>query len=368
MYLHEIEFTSNIYNSFTDFNSSYNHFVDITKNSPDLTNPKHIKALLRWLNQWGCRQFALNYHSQVSSNLEKWYKKNINYLPSKNKNIWELKESDYNLVATAFNSLTKIVAAVKLRDGKYIKTTVGPTGTSKIFFALRPKSLIPLDIPMRKKFGYDGGPTSYIKYLKQVKDIVIDLDKQCRLNGFGIEDLPSKIGRKGITIPALIDEHHWVTITNNTKPPDKDTLKRWIKWKYPKSKNNIWGKITSYLTYNKKLNLLSSSDSSQIFNVVEIAEDYIKIEFQETKTTLKIDKQRFLSAYRMLEENKGNWVPIGASRVNTKINTLEGRIKLDFNNKLNGLSTVSWIASILEKAFDNIRFNYKNKGQALKMI
>ena len=208
MYLYEIEFISYIFNNVTDFNNSYNYFVNATENSPDLTNPKHRRALLKWLNQWGCRQFALNYHSIVSDHLMEWYIKYIDNLPTPTKNVWELKESDYDLIVPAYNVLVKIVASKKQRDGKYIEATVGPTGTSKIFYALRPKSLIPLDIPMRLKFKYDGDAASYIKYLKLVKDIALDLDRQCRLNGFGIEDLPNKIDRQGTTIPALIDEYH----------------------------------------------------------------------------------------------------------------------------------------------------------------
>ena len=70
----------------------------------------------------------------------------------------------------------------------------------------------------------------------------------------------------------------------------------------------------------------------------------------------------------MLEEKSGIWVELGASRINTRPNTLEGRIKLEFNGKLNGLSTVSWIAAILVKVFNNIKFNYEAKGQALIML
>ena len=130
----------------------------------------------------------------------------------------------------------------------------------------------------------------------------------------------------------------------------------------------IWSKVTEFLKSNKKLNLLSPLSNSQVFDVTEIADDYIIIKFQESKGNLKIEKSRFISAYKMLEEKKGVWVALGASRINTKPNTLEGRIKLDFNGKLNGLSTVSWIAAILVKVFDNIKFNYEIKGQALKML
>lgn len=357
-----------MFDSLTDFNDSLNKFFETTENSPDLAIDEHRKALLKWLNQWGCRQFSLDYHDKVSEYLKKWYLKYDSYLPDRSKNIWELKENDYNLIITAYNALTKIVASKKFRDGRYIEITVGPTGTAKIFFALRPKSLIPLDIPMRSHFKYSSDALSYVKYLKRVKDIALDLDKQCRLNGFGIEDLSKQIGRPDATIPIIIDEYHWVTITNKVEPPDKNILKKWIAWKHFDGENNMWNKITSYLIKNKKLSLLSNLENSQVFNIIEITDCHIRIEFAETKKTLKLEKDRFISAYNMLEENKGQWVLIGASRVSTKPNTLEGRIKLDFNGKLNGLSTVSWIAAILVKVFDNIKFNYEVKGQALKML
>lgn len=129
----------------------------------------------------------------------------------------------------------------------------------------------------------------------------------------------------------------------------------------------VWDKIKTFLQDNKKLNLLSPSSNFQIFEVVEISDDYIVIQFQDSKGNLKIEKSRFLSAYNMLEEKKGIWVDLGVSRINTKQNTLEGRIKLEHNGKLNGLSTISWVAAILVKTFDNIKFNYESKGQALIM-
>lgn len=132
--------------------------------------------------------------------------------------------------------------------------------------------------------------------------------------------------------------------------------------------NEIWNQIIKFLKSNKKLHLLSPLSSSQVFEIIEITDNHIMIKFQESKGNLKIEKSRFLSAYKMLEEKKGVWVALGSSRINTKPNTLEGRIKLDFNGKLNGLSTVSWIAAILVKTFDNIKFNLEIKGQALKMI
>lgn len=130
---------------------------------------------------------------------------------------------------------------------------------------------------------------------------------------------------------------------------------------------DIWQQIKFYLQNNTKLNLLSPLSNFKIFEVVEVSDDYIKIQFQDSKGSLKIEKSRFLSAYNMLEEKKGIWIDLGSSRINTKPNTLEGQIKLEHNGKLNGLSTVSWVAVILVRVFDNIKFNYASKGQALRM-
>jgi len=132
--------------------------------------------------------------------------------------------------------------------------------------------------------------------------------------------------------------------------------------------DDIWPKIKDFLKNNPRLCLLSPLSNSQIFEVKEITDSYINIQFQDSKGTLKIEQSRFISAYKMLNDKKGIWIELGASRINTKPNTLEGRIKLDFNGKLNGISTVSWIAAILVKVFKDIKFNYASKGQALLMI
>ena len=84
-------------------------------------------------------------------------------------------------------------------------------------------------------------------------------------------------------------------------------------------------------------------------------------------TPLKIVRTRFESAYNYLKEKKGEWVKIGASRTNTNPATIEGRIKQEYNGNMNGTSTASWVATILVRVFDNIEFNGKLKGQAIRM-
>lgn len=132
--------------------------------------------------------------------------------------------------------------------------------------------------------------------------------------------------------------------------------------------NKIWDKITSSLKLGQKLELLYMSKKSQAFIINEINTNYIKIKFIDSSRYLRLDKSRFISAWNYLNENKGNWVKIGSARIYAKPNTLEGIIKKEFNNNMSGLATATWIAAILVKVFDNIEFNGKAIGQAIRWI
>jgi hypothetical protein len=234
MKLFELAFATYTYNVSNSFNDTYEVFLNKTNNSIDLDNPPHLKALLVWLNSWGCRQFIVECHPIAAQNISDWYKDYSSYLPEKNKNIWELEDKDYNSIADAFDSLKQTIVSIRTKN-KPEDVTAGPTGTSKIFFALRPKSLIPCDIPMRKHFGLKDSSEGYINYLKIVKNIIIELEKECRQHGFEISKLPEQIGSPNSTIPILIDEYHWFTISNNIKPgvtkiPSTELLNKWFQW------------------------------------------------------------------------------------------------------------------------------------------
>ncbi len=38
----------------------------VTGANVDLDDPEHAKALLVWLNKWGCRQFAIAHHDSAA--------------------------------------------------------------------------------------------------------------------------------------------------------------------------------------------------------------------------------------------------------------------------------------------------------------
>ena len=128
----------------------------------------------------------------------------------------------------------------------------------------------------------------------------------------------------------------------------------------------MWEEILNYLRKHRKMQLISPSSRGQTFDIEETTEEHIRIRFF-SGTPLKIEKKRFESSYNYLKEKKGEWIKIGASRVGTNPKTLEGRIKREYNGNMNGLSTAPWVATILVRVFDNIDFNGKSRGQAIRM-
>ncbi|MGA9821381.1 MAG: hypothetical protein WBQ36_07285 [Desulfobaccales bacterium] len=159
-----------------------------------------------------------------------WYYNYKAVLPGLGRNLWELTKDDFASLGPAYESLLKCTASLKKLKGGTSHISIGPTGASKILFAVRPKALIPWDESIRQHYGYENDKKSYLSYLLKVKQILEKLRKQCAKNGFQLEDLPRIFKRPHSSIPKLIDEYHWVTISNNCSTPNSETLLLWAKW------------------------------------------------------------------------------------------------------------------------------------------
>jgi len=231
MNIYELAFASYIYSSLGDFDKSYKKFNGFTHNNIDINSQTHRQALIKWLNTWGCRNFYKKYHELASQELLHWYKNYQSYLPQNDKNIWELTLNDLDLIEKCYNSLIiKIASHNKRKNGETTANQFGHTPSSKILFALRPKSLIPWDGAMRKEFKQKYKITTYKQFLIKVMAEIDELKISCQKNNFRLEGIPAKLNKSYATIPKLIDEYHWITITRNCKPPDNGALENWIKW------------------------------------------------------------------------------------------------------------------------------------------
>lgn len=230
MRLSDLAFACFLYAQFTDYDNSYLSFLQTTNYHLDLVNPGHRRALLTWLNQWGCRQFAIKYHELASSEILSWYTQFNSTLFGEDKNLWELTEAEINSVGPAYKVLSKKRAAFRKRKENTASVSVGPTGAAKILFAIRRNALIPWDVSIRNYYRYDGSSTSYLAYLHRIKSILKELKNACNRNGFTLQQLPNRLGRPNSTLPKLIDEYHWITITNGCPLPTQDIFQEWSQW------------------------------------------------------------------------------------------------------------------------------------------
>jgi hypothetical protein len=216
-----------LFNSLTPYNSSLALFRSVTGDSIDLANSEHRNALMKWLNDWGCRHLSEDQHQVASQNILDWYQMNCGTLFSDRKHLWELGDHEIDTVTHAYGSLKDRIGARRFRHGYDLDIHIGATAASKILFAVRPRAIMPWDDAMRKSFNCDGSLISYGKYLNMIRDITFRIDTLCRNKGFQIDDLPEKIGRSSSTVLELINEYIWVTETRKVRLPSSETLMKW---------------------------------------------------------------------------------------------------------------------------------------------
>lgn len=230
MNLYELSYACNLYNTFTTFGKTYRKLCTNVGDEINLNNPDHRLYLIRWLNEWGCRQFSHECHNEASLELLAWFQEGyVNGIPP-DKKLWDLSESDFEEIERVFDDLSKRIASTKWRNKKRLDITVGPTGASKILFVLRPDIAVPWDEAIRKGLRHSGDGASYADYLKRVVSEISSLDHSCRKHGIEILDLPQLLGRDEATIPQLIGEYFWMIETRKCYPPAPNVIHNWAKW------------------------------------------------------------------------------------------------------------------------------------------
>jgi len=230
MKLPDLAFACFVYGRLSENDTSYQRFLAATTYSPDLRVDAHRKYLLTWLNEWGCRQFAKNYHNLASKNILSWYNQFSDRLPSEETNLWQLDEDQLIKIGAAFESLSDRTASYRTRGAKRYRVSVGSTGAAKILFAIRPKALVPWDEFIRHSLNFDKPRQSYPDFLRMAKQELTTLETSCRMCGFQLADLPVQVSRPNSTVPKLIDEYYWVTLSEGLAPPDPEMLRRWASW------------------------------------------------------------------------------------------------------------------------------------------
>lgn len=232
MKLGDLAFACYIYSHISDYDKSYRRLVNETKPHLDPHSERHQMILLEWLNEWGCRQFAKEYHSLAAREIEEWYEGIGSQLFPPHKTLLSFTDNHFALAEYAYARLVNRTASYReLSDRGESRVEIGPTGAAKILFALCPDALPPWDDPIRAELGLDGSAPSYCTYLRDVRELLEDLSRACNEQGFSIDDLPEIIGRPESSLVKLIDEYFWVTISRRCPPPSDCDVMRWAKWR-----------------------------------------------------------------------------------------------------------------------------------------
>jgi hypothetical protein len=221
--LGKLAFACSVYDAMTDYGRSLRSFRGEVGERLDLANGKQRQALLDWLNAWTCR-IDLTMLEQVSKDLATWHKRARFKLPSSDARLLGLAEMDLDVFASLFDGLSAIRPPTARRS-------FGPTAASKTMFALCPGLFVPWDRLIREKL-VEGKKTgaAYIRFLEHMRDDLRLLAQGWPELGDDLSKLPDTIGRPGATAAQLIGEYYWVTLTRKAKPPNADTLKRWVTW------------------------------------------------------------------------------------------------------------------------------------------
>jgi hypothetical protein len=227
----DLAFACYLYESMTPYKGGLDRFRATTGAAPDLKREDHRLALLKFLNDWGCRNLAKEWHGLASEELDRWYSGAEDLLRLPDGSRADRDMTRLGDLTTVFDSLSTCIAARKVRYGKEMLVSFGPTATSKTLFALRPDMLPAWDGPMRTAFGHHGGGESYAEFVEDIHRKIVETELYCQSRGFSLEDLPAKLERPASTsVVQLVIEYYWITITRGASPPSKSTVREWLAW------------------------------------------------------------------------------------------------------------------------------------------
>jgi hypothetical protein len=223
----ELAFSCRLYAHFTDYDESLDQ---LRMGCPELDpfNSIHRAALFVWLNAWGCRQFAKEYHLMASASLAKWAATWFARLPGPDMALTDMSREQLAFCAQAYEALRDSRASVKQRaTGPEFYVTFGATGAAKILFALRPNAFAPWDDPIRAARGWGLDAGSFQSYLTDAASQLRALAAEANVT---VSALPALVGRPSSTPPKLIDEYNWVVLTRGCPPATTDELAQWERW------------------------------------------------------------------------------------------------------------------------------------------
>lgn len=207
-----------LYNQFSNYDESY---IKLSKkySNLDLSNSNQAQALIEWLRTWGCRQFKKSDENVSIKSIMDWYISISSKIQSINESLIEYDLNDNKkLIIEIFNNLVIRKAAKRKTNSYESDVRIGPVGTAKILFALRPNFYAPWDTAIYKKLRLEGNGSGYVDYLIKVQEALRSIKNDIENTNTRWDRLFEYLEKKHSSYPKLIDEYYWVTITQRCDP------------------------------------------------------------------------------------------------------------------------------------------------------
>ena len=119
MRLFELAYTCRLFGELVGVDSATAELESVTRGRIDLDDEAHAKALLVWLNKWGCRQFAIAHHGEAGRMLAEWGDLWLPVLPKPSASLSQLKDRQLEVTADAYADVKDRQASRRvLKDGR----------------------------------------------------------------------------------------------------------------------------------------------------------------------------------------------------------------------------------------------------------
>ena len=162
-----------------------------------------MSALHRWLNSWGCR---LPYPQEggpypLGEGLAAWTDRH--HLPGTP--LSDLTDPEIDAVATAYEELAQLPVRPRPRP-----RSLGPTAAAKALYALRPHTVMPWDAAIATELYGARDGAAFARHLRTGRAWARAVLTE---SGQSAGALVADLGRPAVTLPKVLDEHLYVTIT-----------------------------------------------------------------------------------------------------------------------------------------------------------
>lgn len=197
-----------------------------SKPNPGSTSKQPVDCLLQFLNKWGCR-IPEKHFPTLKICLTQWATQWIIKLPDMSRDIRSLSEGELSVIRDAYEAL--------LDGGRELH--FWDTAAAKTLHAVRRNTLPMWDAKIRDSFiikrrelsTYSGGQI-YSEFIRYVGEEISELEQEASRMGYSLGGVSQLVERQGASLVKLVDEYHWITITEGHVPPSRDVLERWLYW------------------------------------------------------------------------------------------------------------------------------------------